>query len=366
MKKFFLILHLSLFLLLGLCCGKKGDILPPLVRFPHTAADVRVAQKADQIILTWLNPTAYEDGSTLSVIEKIEIWVLEKEADEEVGIAEIPIEEFEKTAMLHEIITDDQIQESAAREEALQGRMVYPYKLSGEDYLSKKYTFGIRVRDKKRYSRFSALVSLEPIVLPVPPTQVAAVAFSDRIEISWNPPLENTDQSSPANVKGYNIYRALDEGELQRLNARLIEREKYRDRNFGFGQAYRYIVRASATDTSPYLESEDSEEATVLAEDTFAPETPKGLISVAGQDFLSISWDANEEKDLEGYRVWRRDEGAKKFLLLTSDPIKENAYYDRAVEKGKTYAYAVTALDMSGNESEKSEVISDRIRERMR
>ena len=356
MKKFFSVFLVSNLILFCLCCGKKGNILPPLVRFPQTAENVRVVQKADQIILTWQNPTAYEDGSTLSVIEKIEIWVLERKAAEEVETAEIPVEEFEQTAELLATITKDHIQES----------MVYSYDLSGKDYLSKKYTFGLRVKDKKRYSPFSVLVSLKPMILPLSPTEVVAAVFPDRIEITWNPPLENRDQSSPPNVKGYNIYRSEGEAEPQRLNAILIEGEKYDDRNFVFGQTYRYSIRASATDTSPYFESEDSEGMEILAKDTFAPEPPKGLISVAGQAVLAISWDANAEEDMEGYRVWRREEGATEFRLLTPDPIKESAYNDRAIEKGKMYAYAVTALDKDGNESQKSKTISDRIRERLR
>ena len=87
---------------------------------------------------------------------------------------------------------------------------------------------------------------------------------------------------------------------------------------------------------------------------------------MAGQDVLAISWDPNTEEDLEGYRVWRREEGAREFLLLMPETIKESAYNDRAVEKGKVYAYAVTALDKVGNESQKSKIITDRIRERMR
>ena len=356
MKKFFSVFLASNLMLFCFCCGKKGNILPPLVRFPQTAENVRVVQKADQIILTWQNPTAYEDGSTLSVIEKIEIWVLERKAAEEAETAEILVEEYEQTAELLATITEDQIQKS----------MIYSYDLSGKDYLSKKYTFSLRVKDKKRYSPFSVLVSLKPMILPLPPTEVVAAVFPDRIEITWNPPLENRDQSSPSNVKGYNIYRSEGETEPQHLNAGLTEGEKYEDRNFVFGQTYRYFVRASATDTSPYFESEDSEGMEILTKDTFAPEPPKGLISVAGQTVLAISWDANAEDDLDGYRVWRREEGATEFTLLTPDPIKESAYNDRAVEKGKMYAYAVTALDKDGNESQKSKTISDRIRERLR
>ena len=103
-----------------------------------------------------------------------------------------------------------------------------------------------------------------------------------------------------------------------------------------------------------------------MPKDTFAPEPPEGLVSVAGQDVLAISWDANVEEDLAGYRVWRKEEGATEFRLLTQEPIRDSAYNDREVEKGKTYAYAVTAVDHSGNESHKSKTISDRIRGRMR
>jgi hypothetical protein len=251
MKKKFSALLASSLMLFCLYCGKKGEILPPLVRFPQTVENVRVAQKVDQIILTWQNPTAYEDGSTLSVIEKIEIWVLEEIAAEEAETAEISAEEFEKTAKLHVTITEDQIQESVAQEGSAQGQMVYSCDLSGKDYLSKKYTFSLRVKDKKRYSPFSVLVSLKPMVLPLPPTEVAAVVFPDRIEIQWIPPSKNRDQSSPPDVKGYIIYRSEEEGEPRRLNASLITGEKYDDRNFVFGQTYKYFVRTSATDTSP-------------------------------------------------------------------------------------------------------------------
>ena len=289
MKKIFSALLASHLLVFCLCCGKKGNILPPMVRYPQTVENVFVVQKADQMILTWQNPTAYEDGSSLSVIDKIVIWVLEKAAEEGAEKVEVSAEEFENTARLHATITEDQIQESADQEGPAQGQMLYSYILSGKDSLSKKYTFGLRVNDKKRYSHFSVLVSLKPMVLPLPPTGIAALAFPDRIEVQWIPPLKNRDQSSPPNVEGYIIYRSQGEAEPMRLNAKLVRGVKYNDRNFDFGQTYRYFVRASATDTSPYLESEDSEWIEIVTKDTFAPEPPKGLISVAGQDVLAVN-----------------------------------------------------------------------------
>jgi hypothetical protein len=366
MKNFIAVFLITILVLPFLSCGKKGDILPPLVRLPQTAENVQIAQKADQIVLTWRNPIAYEDGSTLSLIEKIEIWILEEKASEGPETTELPVEEFERMAKLHATITEDQIQDFIDPESTSQGQMVYPYTLSGKESLSKKYTFGLRVKEKKRYSSFSVLVSLKPMILPLPPTDVAVTVFSDRIEVKWNPPLKNRDQTSPPNVEGYNIYRSDEEGESRRLNQKLIKGEKYDDKNFGFDQVYKYFVRASATSTSPFLESEDSEEIEILPKDTFAPDPPKGLISVAGQDVLSITWDANTEYDLDGYRVWRREQGTAEVRLLTPDLIKENAYNDKLLKKGMTYIYFITALDKSGNESQRSETISDMIRERIR
>jgi len=172
------------------------------------------------------------------------------------------------------------------------------------------------------------------------------------------------DQSSPANLKGFNIYRIEGGKGSRRLNESLVKGELYSDKQFVFGQIYKYFIRASATESSPHLESEDSKVVEILAKDTFAPAPPKGLISVAGQGFISLSWDANPEDDLDGYRVWREEEGEKEFIPITREIIKENAFIDRAVRSGRKYSYCVTALDRAGNESQKSEVISDRIRER--
>lgn len=363
MKKFFSALF-SIFLVFScLFCGKKGDILPPLVRFPQAVENIRALQRTGRIVLTWQNPTAYEDGSTLTSIEAIEIWVLEEKAGEEEESAKILAEEFDNVAKLHETITKDRVEELTVQDGAGKGQMAYSYDLSG-DFLSKKYTFGIRAKDRKRYSAFSVLVSVKPMVLPLPPTEIKAEVFADRIEITWKPPPGSGDPSSAPNVKGYNVYRSLDDEEPQRRNPRLLEEEKYSDREFLFGQTYRYFVRASATATSPYVESEDSGAVEIFARDTFAPEPPTGLVSVAGQDVVAISWDPNEEEDLAGYRVWRREEGSEGTTLLTPDPIRESAYNDRAAEKGKMYAYAVTAVDISGNESRKSNFIVDGIRER--
>lgn len=356
---------LSLLLLISfLCCGKKGDILPPQVRFPQTVEDILVAQRGNRVILTWQNPSSYVDGSALSDIEIIEIWVLKIEKGSGRQTSEVGKEEFIQKAKLAFSINRESIPEYTIQDPESKERMEYFHDLSEDNSTIYIYTFGIRIKERKRYSDFSDLVSLEPLLISLPPREVMASLHQDRIEITWKAPLENMDQSSPPNFKGYNVYRANPEEETRRINSDLVESEKYADKNFSFGQTYRYFVRASATDEAPFFESLDSEAVEVVAKDSFAPQPPSGLISVGAVDMIAISWNENSEEDLAGYRVWRREE-EEEFRLLTSQAITENSYSDNSVENDKKYYYAVTAMDNEGNESQKSKIISDIIRKRL-
>jgi fibronectin type 3 domain-containing protein len=82
-----------------------------------------------------------------------------------------------------------------------------------------------------------------------------------------------------------------------------------------------------------------------------------------GANFITLIWDAGREKDLAGYKVWRREAGLGQFVPLTPQPILENTHTDTSVEKNKRYEYAITALDRSGNESSKSETVSEIIKD---
>ncbi len=359
MKRFSHLSVLFFLLLLSSFCGRKGPLLPPLAKVPNKVEALDVIQRGERIILEWENPKTYIDGNPLA-IDTVEVWLHEAENESAAK------EEFEVKARLVASIAKEELAGCRINKGDPSSKIRYDYKLTERDFSSKSIILGLRVADKKkRKSELSELRSLKPTILSIPPQRIRANVFEDRIEIRWAAPEKNTDQSSPANLKGYNVYRAEGEAPPQRLNTDLVKEEKYEDRDFVFERLYRYFIRAAATDVSPFVESDDSERVEVVPKDIFPPASPSGLVSVTAENIISLSWDANPEKDLAGYRVWRKAEGEAEFILLTPELIGENAYSDPRVEKNKRYYYAITAQDKSGNESQKSDAVSEIIKKEL-
>jgi fibronectin type 3 domain-containing protein len=69
---------------------------------------------------------------------------------------------------------------------------------------------------------------------------------------------------------------------------------------------------------------------------------------------VDLTWDASTAADLAGYLVYRSAQPEGEYQRLTAGPIPVQSFGDAAVEPGKTYYYAVTAVDRTGNESARS------------
>ncbi|MCK4430109.1 MAG: hypothetical protein KAW19_02295, partial [Candidatus Aminicenantes bacterium] len=138
---------ISLFLLfLFLSCGKKGPILPPLVKIPKSTEDVKVTQRGAKVILTWSNPTAYIDGRPLTEITEVEIWLLEEKIESEEKEQTFSEEEFERNAKLASSIKKEKFPDHQIKEGETFHKLCYFYELSGEEFETKKLTFGLRIK----------------------------------------------------------------------------------------------------------------------------------------------------------------------------------------------------------------------------
>ena len=250
--------------------------------------------------------------------------------------------------------------------------------------LTMGYAFALRVKSGKKISAFSEVVTIEPEAVSVPPPSFIVSLQKDRIGLTWEAPKSNIDDSSPAVLIGYNIYRedliedketplgekTASEGtevsllrESVRINPSIWTQPVYEDVNFEWNLAYRYTVRTVFMEGSFRFESGDSIPVEITAADVFPPSAPTGLVTVVGDGLVSISWESVADTDVAGYRIWRKSLEEEDFVLLTKDPVGGNNYSDENVKLNNDYLYAVTAVDLAGNESLRSTSVEVRIRE---
>jgi len=382
MKKYFFttILILSSFFLS--LCGKKGPIYPPEIKIPNIVETFKAIQRGDIIILTWGNPATYIDGSPITEIAEVQFWIMEEVLEEGITLGSVSKEVFsEKAKILKSIPAEEfSVYQTVKEDETVEYDYIHHFKL--KEFEKKRLTLAAKIIDARgKYSDLSDFIYLEPKKAPLPPREISFEVYEDKIKLKWKPPEKTVVQSIgsdliicycsyssflsiftislPGNrIDGYNIYRLTEGKEPERRNSSIVKNIYFNDKPFTFGSRYIFFVRASAAEISPLLESVDSDTIEVIPRDTFPPVPPKKLSAVAGDSFITLIWESNQEKDLAGYKIWRKNQGETKYQLITPELEESNSYMDSQVKDNIRYEYVITACDTSGNESERSQSVS--------
>ena len=164
-------------------------------------------------------------------------------------------------------------------------------------------------------------------VAPAAPAALAATGAAAGVTLDWA-------DNGEADLAGYRVYRG---GTL--LTGTPFSGSTFTDTTGPIGSAVTY--RVVAVD----LSGNASGSATVTATrpDVTPPAAPEGLTATAGDARVALTWTANGEADLAGYRIHRDG--------VTVATVTGTSWTDTAVSNGTTYAYTITAVDSSGNES---------------
>jgi hypothetical protein len=130
-------------------------------------------------------------------------------------------------------------------------------------------------------------------------------------------------------------------------------------------QQYRYTLERVMTlalgGQSVEIQGSPSEPIPVLTKDAFPPAVPQGLVAVADSaaGAIDLSWMPDSEPDLAAYHIYRRDlQGDAPARQIASVGV-ETSFRDTGVEAGHTYAYSVSAVDQTGNESNRSPEVNE-------
>ena len=134
----------------------------------------------------------------------------------------------------------------------------------------------------------------------------------------------------------------------------------FRDTDFTFGTTYVYVVRSVVDEQGQPVESSDSAPLIVTPKDNFPPAAPQRLVAVPisdeqatgnGGGHIELSWDINQETDLQGYYVYRSEQPDTTGERITKSLLLTPTFRDNTAMVGRQYTYRVTAVDRSGNES---------------
>jgi len=217
------------------------------------------------------------------------------------------------------------------------------------------YSITVKVSDGKDTTSGSLSIpvsSANDATAPNAPTGLSASAGNELIVLSWN---ANTE----TDLKGYNVHRSTTSGSgFIKINNSVVQAVSYIDSDLTNGTTYYYKI--TAQDTSGNESSYSSEvnaAPTSTNVDTEKPSAPSDLSAAAGITAIDLSWTANTESDLAGYKIYQSTTSGSDYTVIATVG-KTTQYQDGLVQSNITYYYAITALDLSNNESEKSSEVS--------
>ena len=199
-------------------------------------------------------------------------------------------------------------------------------------------------------------VRTAPLLSLAPPRTLKAIGGEQSVELSWEAVSTRSDGSFFSGFIGYNVYRRDEAGAYGEspLNKEPLRTTSYKDSLAQNDKTYFYTVRAVDSPALPWKESLDAAEAAATPRNVTPPERPTGLTVVPGVGRVFLTWNENKEGDMAGYYIYRSTKSGQGQERLNDKPLARTTYSDETVVPGRSYYYAVTAVDRSGNESRPS------------
>jgi len=204
------------------------------------------------------------------------------------------------------------------------------------------------------------------------PTEFSAEVRAQGVLLKWSGVLLSLPAPNSLR-RSYRVYRRT-EGSRQEIlvgerDAGMERNLSFTDQSFEWEKTYYYRVTTFTVVAQPGrpevpIEGDDTPEVKVFADDVFPPAVPAGLQAVFSgpgqQAFIDLIWAPVPDADLDGYNIYRHEEGGTP-VKVNSELVKMPAYRDMQVASGKKYFYSVSAVDLRGNESARSEEASERV-----
>lgn len=198
---------------------------------------------------------------------------------------------------------------------------------------------------------FGEVRDIEP---PIAPRNLESKPESGKITLTWT---ANTE----GDLMGYYIQKSLSDSNNLDNHYVIMNSEICTDNRYEIilpkNVKNEFVYRVVAVDTL-YNISKPSINSLAQMPDVIPPKNP--VLSNVGiskdTSTILVSWIANADADLAGYKLFRRLFNDSTFTQVNYSLIPKDVieYKDRSAEMGNQYVYAVRAVDNSKNESDLS------------
>ncbi len=350
-------------------CASIGPPEAPSLELPKPPTDLHAARKGDKVTLTWTIPARTTDRQRTRYLGKTNVCRSVagalKQCGTPVGEAPPPAD-FEQTA-----------KKASGKKLSATFTDSLPPALE-QEHPTQFVTYAVEVLNKAgRGAGISNQVRV-PLVPTLPPfTDFSARTTAAGVLISWMCP------SAPEGRSGTQYLFRIDRRAESSANETKVAdvtatecalgagraNSSFIDQTFEWEKTYFYrgtvvSVIETAGKAAVEVEGDDTPEVKVFAHDVFPPAVPSGLQAVFSgpgqQPFVDLIWTPVPDADLDGYNVYRHEEGSAA-VKINSELVKTPAFRDMKVVSGRTYSYSVSAVDQRGNESGRSEETSESV-----
>jgi hypothetical protein len=347
---------LALLVLSG--CGSPGVPLPPSLELARPVSDLRAVRKGNTVYLSWSAPETTTDRHNIRHPGPMEICRSPGTTIREcVAVGRVP---FARPVPPTKGVPKPQVSFSDQ----------LPAKLLQGDPAS---TLVYAVSALNSYGKSAGLSN--PVQVPAlptlsPPDGFQAQLTAEGVRLFWKAVIP-AQEDIPGVRYLYRVYRRDAGGSASSIAGEIELKDapspSLLDNGFTWEKTYDYrltavTVVAPDSGAEQQVEGDDTPAVTVVAHDVFPPAVPTGLQAVfsgPGQKpFIDLIWAPDAEPDLAGYNVYRHEADGPP-AKLNSDLVKTPTFRDREVLAGHQYFYSVSAADVRGNESTRSEEASE-------
>ena len=298
-------------------CGYVAGPLPPLANIPARVSDLAAVQRGDKLIVQFTVPHLTTEGVAIKQAPTFDL---------RIGPGPIPFVAGTWASEAKRIPPVTAAAGTTAR-----------YDVPCAEWTGKGVSAAVRVVGANgKDAGWSNFAIVEVIAPPAQPVDVRAEMTRAGLRLTWR-----------AAGAHFRVLRAVPPSDQYTQVAEVTQPE-WTDKSVEIGTRYRYLVQTFVPQNDNREAQSNLSEPLEVTPEAVAPPAPVGLRGVAGANSIELAWEPGDESDIKGYRVYRALPGGAFERIAESGGVP--TYSDHAVEHGRTYRYAVSAVGTTGKE----------------